>query len=88
VPCTTGQDIADAALASAALPGVLPPLAVRGKYYVDGSVRDVVLFKGAVDFGDSDMIYVSFARRALQRSKKVLTRKPAEPRKPTGKRAI
>jgi predicted acylesterase/phospholipase RssA len=58
VHCTTSRELADAALASSALPGVFPPLKVRGKYYVDGSVREVVPFRGAVDFGGIDLIYV------------------------------
>lgn len=58
LPCTTSNQLADAALASAALPGVFPPLKVRGKYYVDGSVREVVPFRGAIDFGGIDTIYV------------------------------
>ena len=44
------NQLADAALASAALPGVFPPRKVRDKYYVDGSVREVVPFRGAIDF--------------------------------------
>jgi len=66
VSCTTREQLIDAALASSALPGVFPPFEFGDKYYVDGSVREVVPFRGAIDFGGIDLIYVILCMPRLQ----------------------
>jgi predicted acylesterase/phospholipase RssA len=83
LPCTTRNQLADAALASAALPGVFPPLKVRDKYYVDGSVREVVPFRGAIDFGGIDMIYVILCMPRLAKVGEATAEKPEDASKKT-----
>jgi predicted acylesterase/phospholipase RssA len=84
LPCTTPKQLADAALASAALPGVFPPLKVRGKYYIDGSVREVVPFRGAIDFGEKiDMIYVILCMPRLAQVGKAAAENPEDACKKT-----
>jgi predicted acylesterase/phospholipase RssA len=63
VQCDSKKLLIDAALASAAVPVIFPPVAVEfphgeecGTYYMDGGVREIVPVKGAIDCG-ADKIY-------------------------------
>lgn len=47
---TLPEKLVTAVLASAALPGVFPPIRMEGKYYVDGSLREVLPIKGTNDY--------------------------------------
>jgi predicted acylesterase/phospholipase RssA len=78
VRCTTREQLADAALASAALPGVFPPLKVRGRYYVDGSVREVVPFRGAIDFDGIDHMYVILCMPRLAEVREAAAENPED----------
>jgi NTE family protein len=49
--------LVDAILASAAVPGVLPPVAVEGEHFVDGGIVNSVPISRAVDLGAKE-IYV------------------------------
>ena len=49
--------LADAILASAAVPGVLPPVAVNGEHFVDGGIVNSVPISRAVELGSKE-IYV------------------------------
>ncbi len=40
------DELVEAVLASAALPGAFPPVSVNGRYYVDGSLREILPIKG------------------------------------------
>lgn len=54
--CESKEKLIKAALASAAVPVVFPPVEVDGNWYIDGSPREVVPVQGAIDCG-ADMIY-------------------------------
>lgn len=54
--CESKEKLIKAALASAAVPVVFPPVEVDDNWYVDGSPREVVPIQGAIDCG-ADMIY-------------------------------
>ena len=56
VPCQSSDMLVQAALASAAVPVLFPPVEVRGSYYIDGGAREVVPVKGAIESG-ADTIY-------------------------------
>lgn len=49
--------VADAILASCALPGVLPPVEVNGRHYIDGGVVNSIPVSRAVELGATE-IYV------------------------------
>jgi NTE family protein len=50
--------VVDAVLASAALPGVLPPVRVGGRYYVDGGFSDNVPISTAVEMGATEIYLI------------------------------
>jgi predicted acylesterase/phospholipase RssA len=81
--CTTSEQLADAALASAALPGVFPPRKVRGRYFVDGSVREVVPFRGAINFVDIDHMYVILCMPRLAEVNEAAAENPEDASKKT-----
>lgn len=81
--CTTSEQLADAAFASAALPGVFPPLKVRGRYFVDGSVREVVPFRGAINFVDIDHMYVILCMPRLAEVNEAAAENPEDASKKT-----
>jgi hypothetical protein len=56
VPCESSDLLVQAALASAAVPALFPPVEVCGSYYIDGGAREVVPVKGAIKSG-ADTIY-------------------------------
>jgi predicted acylesterase/phospholipase RssA len=63
VQCHSPTMLIEAALASAAVPVIFPPVAVKfehgeecGTYYMDGGVREIVPVKGAIDC-EADEIY-------------------------------
>ncbi|MGZ4869772.1 MAG: patatin-like phospholipase family protein [Halobacteriota archaeon] len=56
VPCQSSDLLVQAALASAAVPPLFPPVEVCESYYIDGAVREVVPVKGAIESG-ADTIY-------------------------------
>lgn len=49
--------VADAVLASCALPGILPPVAIDGRHYIDGGVVNSIPVSRAIELGATD-IYV------------------------------
>lgn len=53
----TDGSIEDAVLASSALPGVLPPVEVAGRHYIDGGMVNSIPVSRAIDLG-ADEIYV------------------------------
>jgi len=53
--CESKEKLIKAALASAAIPVVFPPVEVDGQWYVDGSLREVVPVQGAIDCGADDI---------------------------------
>lgn len=53
----TRGSVVDAVLASCALPGVLPPVEVEGKHYIDGGVVNSIPVSRAIELGATD-IYV------------------------------
>ena len=74
VQCHSPDMLIDAALASAAVPAIFPPVAVEfphdeecGTYYMDGGTREIVPVKGAIAC-DADKIYavLCFPRFAKQ----------------------
>ena len=83
VRCTTSEQLADAALASSALPGVFPPLKVRGRNFVDGSVREVVPFRGAINFGEIDHMYVILCMPRLAEVNEAAAENPEDASKKT-----
>jgi predicted acylesterase/phospholipase RssA len=56
VQCHSSSLLVQAALASAAVPVIFPPVKVCGSYHIDGGVREVVPLKGAIECG-ADNIY-------------------------------
>ncbi len=56
VPCHSSGLLVKAALASAAVPLIFPPVEVCGSYYIDGGAREVVPVKAAIKSG-ADTIY-------------------------------
>ncbi len=54
--CESKEKLIKAALASAAVPVMFPPVEVDGEWYVDGSLREVVPVQGVIDCG-ADNIY-------------------------------
>ncbi len=50
IPLTVAEELITAVLASAAFPGVFPPVEMNGEYYVDGSLREVLPIKGTSDY--------------------------------------
>jgi predicted acylesterase/phospholipase RssA len=69
VPCESKEALVEAALASAAVPGLFPPVEVRGSYYIDGGAREVVPVKGAVRSG-ADTIYAILCLPRFVRKRK------------------
>ncbi len=53
----TEGSVTDAVLASCALPGVLPPVEVGGRHYIDGGVVNSIPVSRAIDLGATE-IYV------------------------------
>ena len=53
----TRGSVVDAVLASCALPGVLPPVEIEGKHYIDGGVVNSIPVSRAIELGATD-IYV------------------------------
>jgi NTE family protein len=53
----TEGPVADAVLASCALPGVLPPVEVGGRHYIDGGVVNSIPVSRAIELGATD-VYV------------------------------
>jgi len=51
--CESKEKLIKAALASAAIPVIFPPVEVDDNWYVDGSMREVVPVQGAIDCGAS-----------------------------------
>jgi predicted acylesterase/phospholipase RssA len=56
VPCQSSSLLVQAALASAAVPPLFPPVKASGSYYIDGAAREVVPVTGAIECG-ADTIY-------------------------------
>jgi len=56
VPCVSSGMLVQAALASAAVPMIFPPVEVCGSYYMDGGAREIVPVKAAIKSG-VDSIY-------------------------------
>ncbi|HEX7514168.1 MAG TPA: patatin-like phospholipase family protein [archaeon] len=86
VQCHSSSMLVEAALASAAVPVMFPPVAVKfphgemcGKYYIDGSARDIVPIKGAIAC-KADKIYaiLCFPRFAKKRKYAFLDLKDAK----------
>jgi predicted acylesterase/phospholipase RssA len=62
--CNVGEqriDLIDAVLASAAMPGIFPPVALGGELYVDGGIRALVPVRAAVEAG-ADRIFVIYPK--------------------------
>ena len=53
----TSGSVVDAVLASCALPGVLPPVELEGRHYIDGGVVNSIPVSRAIELGATD-IYV------------------------------
>ncbi len=53
----TEGSVVDAVLASCALPGVLPPVKINGKHYIDGGVVNSIPVSRAIELGATE-IYV------------------------------
>jgi NTE family protein len=52
----TAGELRPALLASAAIPGVFPPVAIRGKLYVDGALTAHVPLRAAVEMGAASLV--------------------------------
>jgi NTE family protein len=62
--CNVGReriDLIDAVLASAAMPGIFPPVPLGGELYVDGGIRALVPVTTAVEAG-ADRIFVIYPK--------------------------
>ena len=68
VLCESREKLIKAALASAAVPGIFPPVEVDGSWYIDGSVREVVPIRGAIDCG-ADTIFAILCLPRLSRDR-------------------
>ncbi|MGZ4914297.1 MAG: patatin-like phospholipase family protein [Halobacteriota archaeon] len=76
VPCHSSSLLIEAALASAAVPIIFPPVAVKfphdevcGKYYMDGGAREIVPVKGAIAC-EADEIYAILCIPRFTRERK------------------
>ncbi len=69
VPCLSSGLLVQAALASAAVPLIFPPVEACGSYYIDGGAREVVPVKGAIKSG-ADTIYAILCLPRLARRRK------------------
>jgi len=54
--------LADAILASAAVPGVLPPVAIDGEHFVDGGIVNSIPISRAVELGAKDIYVLQVGR--------------------------
>jgi predicted acylesterase/phospholipase RssA len=71
--CESREKLIKAALASAAVPGIFPPVEVDGNWYIDGSVREVVPIQGAIDCGaDTIFAILCFPRLTRDREDSVV----------------
>ncbi len=68
VQCESPSMLVQAALASAAVPMIFPPIKVCGSYHVDGAVREVVPIRGAID-NHVDTIYAILCLPRFTRGK-------------------
>jgi predicted acylesterase/phospholipase RssA len=64
--CESKEKLIKAALASAAVPVMFPPVEVDGEWYVDGSLREVVPVQGAIDCGADDIYAILCFPRLTQ----------------------
>lgn len=66
--------LADAILASAAVPGLLPPVVVDGEHFVDGGVVNSIPISRAVELGATDIyvMHVGRIERALEPPRNLL----------------
>ena len=55
VQCQSSSLLVQAALASAAVPVIFPPVKACGSYHIDGGFREVVPVKGAIECGADDI---------------------------------
>jgi len=69
VPCQSSSLLVQAALASAAVPALFPPVEVCGSYYIDGGMREIVPVKGAIESG-ADTIYAILCLPRLAHQRK------------------
>lgn len=61
--------LADAILASAAMPGILPPVEIGGLHYVDGGMREFLPLPGVLDeFEPDEVIAISTRPLGLERT--------------------
>lgn len=60
--------VADAVFASCALPGILPPREIAGRWYVDGAVADNLPVKAATVFGGGPVVAVDVSASMALRS--------------------
>lgn len=60
--------VADAVFGSCALPGILPPREIAGRWYVDGAVADNLPVKAATVFGDGPIVAVDVSALLALRS--------------------
>ena len=73
--CDSREKLIEGALASAALPGIFPPVPVNDNYYIDGFVRENVPVRGALH---CDKIYAILCLPLLIPSKNVAANALAE----------
>ncbi len=66
--------LADAILASAAIPGVLPPVEIGGEHFIDGGVVNSIPIERAVELGATELyiLHVGRIERSLQPPKNLL----------------
>ncbi|MGA2883820.1 MAG: patatin-like phospholipase family protein [Halobacteriota archaeon] len=73
VLCESREKLIKAALASAAVPAIFPPVEVDGSWYIDGSAREVVPIRGAIDCGaDTIFAILCFPRLTRDREDSVV----------------
>jgi NTE family protein len=58
----TAGDVVDAILASAAVPGILPPVEVAGEHYIDGGIVNSIPVDRAVELGASRIFVMHVGR--------------------------
>ncbi|MGH2707265.1 MAG: patatin-like phospholipase family protein [Actinomycetota bacterium] len=66
--------LADAILASAAVPGILPPVEIGGEHFIDGGIVNSIPIERAVQLGGSDLyiLHVGRIERPLRPPKNLL----------------
>jgi predicted acylesterase/phospholipase RssA len=72
VQCHSSSLLVQAALASAAVPVMFPPVKVCGSYHIDGAVREIVPVKGAIECGADDIYAILCLPRFENRRKHAL----------------